>query len=105
MSPHNDIAKSNHRELAAQSEHTRTNLQFNSEATARAISDANASYERFRRNLNFGNTDAAALRKVFESEEIKQKPKQSVVTQSLENDVKPVEKVENTSSYEGPSYP
>ena len=105
MSPHNDIAKSNNRELAAQSEHTRTDLQFNSEATARAISDANASYERFRRNLSFGNTDAAALRKVFESEELKQQPKPEPVVQTHKKTTEPQKRAENTSNYDGPSSP
>ncbi len=106
MSCHDDIAKSNNRELAAQSEHTRTDLQFNSEATARAISDANASYERFRRNLSFGNTDAAALRKVFESEELKQQPKpEPVVIHSPKKTTEPQKKAENTQTYDGPDGP
>lgn len=105
MSCHDDIAKSNNRELAAQSEHTRTDLQFNSEATARAISDANASYERFRRNLSFGNTDAAALRKVFESEELKQQPKPEPVVQTHKKTTEPQKRAENTSNYDGPSSP
>lgn len=106
MSCHDDIAKSNNRELAAQSEHTRTDLQFNSEATARAISDANASYERFRRNLSFGNTDAAALRKVFESEELKQQPKpEPVVIQTHAKTPEPQKKAENTQNYDGPDGP
>ena len=106
MSPHDDIAKSNDRELAAQNEHTRRDLRSNSEATARAISDANASYERFRRNISFGNTDAAALRKVFESEELKQQPKpEPVVIHSPKKTTEPQKKAENTQNYDGPDGP
>ena len=106
MSPHDDIAKSNDRELAAQNEHTRRDLRGNSEATARAISDANASYERFRRNISFGNTDAAALRKVFESEELKQQPKpEPVVIQTHAKTPEPQKQAEKTQIYDGPDGP
>ena len=106
MSSNNDIAKSYDRELAAQSERTRKSAGFSEAATARAISDANASYERFRRNLSFGNTDAAALRKVFESEELKQQPKpEPVVIHSPEKTTEPQKKAENTQTYDGPDGP
>lgn len=106
MSCHDEIAKSNHRELAASSIDTRTSLRINPEATARAISDASASYERFRRNLSFGNTDAAALRKVFESEELKQQPKlEPVVIQTHAKTPEPQKQTEKTQIYDGPDGP
>lgn len=104
MSPHDEIAKSNDRELAATSINTRTDSRFSAEATARAISDANSSYERFRRSLEVSVTDAETLCRYVES--IKPKsPEPLPVVQPLEKSIKPVKEADKTQTYDSPDGP